>query len=86
LSRWWPAGALVGFTIALFWQYFFLDYTLYAGDTAFVFLPLRTYVTQRLGRGELPLWKPHLFGGTPALALPGLALAQQLSTGAPQYT
>jgi hypothetical protein len=59
---------LLAFTIAVFWRYLVLDYTLYAGDTAFVFIPLRTYVTQRLARGELPLWNPHIFGGTPALA------------------
>jgi hypothetical protein len=54
--------------LLFFWQYFVLDVTLYGGDTAFVFLPFRQFVLERLQRGELALWNPFLFGGTPALA------------------
>src|SRR5438046_6836612 len=67
-GRGWPALLIAGTTFLFFCQYFILDQTLYAGDTAFVILPFRHYTTDRLARGELPLWNPYLFGGTPALA------------------
>lgn len=53
---------------AFFWSYFLLDQTLYAGDTAFVFVPFRQFLTEHLASGRIPLWNPTLFGGTPALA------------------
>jgi hypothetical protein len=59
---------LGGYAFCLFWQYFLLDQTLYAGDTAFVLLPFHHFATSYLKQGLLPLWNPHLFGGTPALA------------------
>lgn len=66
--RFWPLAFLGGVAVLFFWSYFLLDMTLYGGDTAFVFLPFRHYVLARLGQGEMPLWNPHIFGGTPALA------------------
>jgi len=66
--RRWPAVVIGAVALLFFWQYFVLDVTLYGGDTAFVFLPFRQFVRERLLRGELPLWNPFLFGGTPALA------------------
>ena len=66
--RHWPAVVIGAVALLFFWQYFVLDVTLYGGDTAFVFLPFRQFVRERLLRGELPLWNPFLFGGTPALA------------------
>lgn len=68
LLRRWPALTLAALTGLFFWNYFLFDETLYAGDTAFVLLPFRHFATSALGRGELPLWNPFLFGGTPALA------------------
>lgn len=70
LRRKWPLLVLGCAPLLFFWRSLLLGMTLYAGDTAFVFLPLRHYVRDRLLRGELPLWNPHLFGGTPALAEP----------------
>ncbi|MDH7571759.1 MAG: hypothetical protein QHJ73_19435, partial [Armatimonadota bacterium] len=64
----WVSVGIGGLTFLFFWQYFLLDQTCYSGDTAFVFLPFRHYVTACWQRGELPLWNPCLFGGTPALA------------------
>lgn len=64
----WPALVIAAVALLYFWQYFVLDVTLYGGDTAFIFLPFRQFVLERLQRGELPLWNPFLFGGMPALA------------------
>jgi hypothetical protein len=66
--RRWPSLLIGGAILLVFWEYFLFDQTLYAGDTAFIFLPLRHYLLRRLAEGQLPLWNPHLFGGTPALA------------------
>ncbi|BCM93272.1 hypothetical protein IAD21_05161 [Abditibacteriota bacterium] len=66
--RWLYLGALCAVTLLFFWPYFLLDQTLYAGDTAFVFVPFRQFLTQHLAAGKIPLWNPFLFGGTPALA------------------
>lgn len=37
-------------------------------DSFLYFYPYRTYVTQRLLQGQLPLWNPYLFMGVPLLA------------------
>jgi hypothetical protein len=66
--RWWPAALLSLYAFCFFWQYFLLDQTLYAGDTAFVLLPFHHFATSYLNQGLLPLWNPHLFGGTPGVA------------------
>lgn len=70
LRRRWPVWMLAAVTFLFFWQYFLLDQTPFGGDTAFVFIPFRHYVIHRLLHGELPLWDPYLFGGTPGLAEP----------------
>jgi hypothetical protein len=67
-ERWWPLYAMAAVAFLFFWNYFLLDETLFAGDTAFVLLPFRYYTSHFLQQGLLPLWNPHLFGGTPALA------------------
>ncbi len=38
------------------------------GDPFFVFYPWHSYLGHRLGQGELPLWDPYRFGGTPFAA------------------
>lgn len=68
VKRRWPAFFFGVTVLIFFWPYFLLDQTLYTGDTAFALMPLRHYATARLAMGELPLWNPNLFGGTPALA------------------
>ncbi len=67
-SRWLALAVLGAVTLLFFWRYFLLDQTLYAGDTAFVFVPFRQFLTDHFSAGKLPLWNPYLFGGTPALA------------------
>ena len=67
-ARWIALAVLGAVTLLFFWRYFLLDQTLYAGDTAFVFVPFRQFLTEHLAMGKLPLWNPFLFGGTPALA------------------
>lgn len=63
-----PVLFFAAFSVLLFWQYFLLDQTSYAGDMAFALLPLCRYAMERLASGELPLWNPHLIAGTPGLA------------------
>ena len=55
-------------TLLFFWTYFLFDQALYAGDTAFVFVPFRRFLAEHLAQGTIPLWNSFLFGGTPALA------------------
>ena len=69
LPRRWIAPAILGaVTLLFFWRVFLLDQTIYAGDTAYVFVPFRQFLAHYLGAGKIPLWNPYLFGGTPALA------------------
>ncbi len=37
-------------------------------DTLFFFVPFKQLLADRLGRGELPLWNPYVYMGTPLLA------------------
>lgn len=37
-------------------------------DLLYYYVPVTEYVASRLTHGELPLWNPHVCGGTPALA------------------
>lgn len=67
-SRWLAPAVLGAVTLLFFWRYFLFEQALYAGDTAFVFVPFRQFLTDHLSSGKLPLWNPYLFGGTPALA------------------
>ncbi len=67
-SRWVCPAIIGAVTLLFFWSYFLLDQTLYAGDTAFVFVPFRQFLREHLVAGRIPLWNPTLFGGTPALA------------------
>ncbi|MDI6756860.1 MAG: YfhO family protein [Endomicrobiia bacterium] len=41
-----------------------------AGDMHLHYYPLKHYTTARIISGELPLWNPYTFGGTPHLANP----------------
>jgi hypothetical protein len=68
VQRRWPILFITAVAFFFFWQYFLLDQTLYAGDTAFVMMPFRQFATSSLLRGQIPLWNPYIFGGTPALA------------------
>ncbi len=59
---------LCAVALLFFWPCLLLDQTIYAGDTAFVFVPFRQFLAGHLATGKIPLWNPWLFGGTPALA------------------
>jgi hypothetical protein len=37
-------------------------------DTLFFFVPYKQLLAERIGRGELPLWNPYVYMGTPLLA------------------
>lgn len=41
-----------------------------AGDMHLHYYPLKHYTAARMMSGELPLWNPYIFGGTPHLANP----------------
>ena len=66
--RWAVVAVLGAVTALFFWRCFLLDQTIYAGDTAYVFVPFRQFLAEALRAGKIPLWNPFLFGGTPALA------------------
>jgi len=48
------------------------------GDFLRQFYPYRAFVARSLASGRIPLWNPHQYGGTPALADPQLAVAYPL--------
>ncbi len=53
------------------WTPFSADRQVFAyGDFVEQFYPLRRFAADALKAGRLPLWNPHIFGGTPALADP----------------
>ena len=49
-------------------------------DVFVYFYPLHEYAARRLARGELPLWNPHAFFGTPLLANPQVAIKTSVGT------
>ncbi len=69
--------AAVGLAVAallFFWEPLFTwpaDSVLAGGDIAAMFAPWQTFIFDSLRQyGELPLWNPYLFGGTPFAANP----------------
>lgn len=48
------------------------------GDFLRQFYPYRAFVARSLAGGRVPLWNPHQYAGTPALADPQLAVAYPL--------
>jgi len=46
------------------------DFVGNAGDLHLHYYPLKHYISTRIISGELPLWNPYIFCGTPCLANP----------------
>jgi hypothetical protein len=59
---------IVGLTLLFFWKIIFTNLILVGVDTLLYFYPYRSYVTQTLLAGRVPLWNPYLFLGAPLLA------------------
>jgi hypothetical protein len=51
----------------------------YRTDSARTYLPRRVELTRRVASGELPLWNPYVFGGSPFLADPQARVAYPIS-------
>ena len=51
-----------------FWKILCTNLILVGVDTFLYFYPYKTYATEALHQGRLPLWNPHLFMGVPLLA------------------
>ncbi len=66
-----PALLLVGLTLAAFADVIFLDPTATAsspyGDGFHYFVRIRRFAFGEIAQGNLPLWNPFLFAGTPLL-------------------
>lgn len=63
---WLSAGLL--FCLLLYFKPLFLDQALFWRDITSLYHPLFAFVRQSLQHGEIPLWNPFLFSGTPLLA------------------
>ncbi len=76
LARWrsrpdiWALVLIVGAWAAVMYRQLFLGETLFVGDSAWVFFPLRCLGAARMRQGALGLWNPHVFGGVPFAADP----------------
>ncbi|NDJ53080.1 MAG: hypothetical protein GYB68_08360 [Chloroflexi bacterium] len=60
--------ALALLCVAFFWRMVFTDLILPRGDVFLYFYPYWDYRNALLRAGELPVWNPYLFMGTPFLA------------------
>ncbi len=64
----WRVLLLVALTLLFFYKLAFTDLILARGDTYAYFYPLWDARNAALAQGQLPLWSPDLFMGTPLLA------------------
>lgn len=62
------AAALIGLVLLFFWKMAFTDLILPRGDAFTYFYPYWAYRHAALRAGQIPLWNPYLFMGTPFLA------------------
>jgi hypothetical protein len=69
------AAAAVGYH----WQLILARRVLADYDVFVYFYPLHAYAARRLSMGELPLWNPHAFMGSPFFANPQTAVLYPLS-------
>ena len=80
-----PAGALLSLaaiTAAVLVSYnrvIFQGLVLSGYDVQTYFFPIRSYASQALLNGEIPLWNPHVFMGVPFLANPQTAVFYPLN-------
>lgn len=70
MRRLWIVGALAAMLLAMFHQLALTDRILARGDTFNFFYPYWDARHAALRAGELPLWSPELFMGSPLLAEP----------------
>ncbi|MGI5837216.1 MAG: hypothetical protein ACOX87_12125, partial [Chloroflexota bacterium] len=55
-------------TVIFFWRIAGLGLVPYGFDLLAYFVPYKSYVSQLIHQGELPLWNPNIFMGAPLLA------------------
>ncbi len=63
-----PTLTLLTLTLIFFWKIILTNLILVGVDVFLYFYPYKTYATDALLAGRLPLWNPHLFMGVPFLA------------------
>ncbi|MGH9092698.1 MAG: hypothetical protein ACRDZR_15180, partial [Acidimicrobiales bacterium] len=63
----WPVAVLVAVPLAAFVVPALLGHPAVAGDNAIQNFPLRALVGRDVAHGQLPLWDPYLWSGTPLL-------------------
>lgn len=63
-----PIIALLTLTLIFFWKILLTNLILVGVDIFLYFYPYKTYATDALLAGRLPLWNPHIFMGVPFLA------------------
>lgn len=68
VSRFTPYALLAGLVLLFFHKLAFSNLILGRGDTFLYFYPYWHAAAARLGAGEIPLWNPYLFMGSPFLA------------------
>lgn len=59
---------LVFLCLIFFFDVLFLGNVFYAGDNLSINVPSKFLFFRMLGQGQLPLWNPYIFSGTPFLA------------------
>lgn len=59
---------LVFLCLIFFFDVLFLGNVFYAGDNLSINVPSKILFFRMLGQGQLPLWNPYIFSGTPFLA------------------
>ena len=65
---WWPYGVLVAEILAFYRLVLFVPGYVIPWDIRDYHLPLATFISNSLRRGELPLWDPYTYCGTPFYA------------------
>ena len=62
-------AGLAAITLALFGEFLFGAGNTFPshgmGDTVRYYVPMRSFAVEQLLQGNLPLWNPHTFSGTP---------------------
>jgi len=65
---WWPYGVLVAEVVAFYRLVLFVPGYVIPWDIQDYHLPLATFIANSLRHGELPLWDPYTYCGTPFYA------------------
>ena len=70
IKKYTPLFIILGITIIFLWKLVFTDLILAKGDTLHYIYPYWEHRSRTLLNGEIPLWNPYIFMGTPFLANP----------------